>query len=71
MTDQANATEDFTITELNQVPANQRTLLAKLASEHCSYKHLADTFNIPVGTVKSRISRARRKIARLRGREAA
>ena len=61
----------FNDADLSVLSDRQRSLLVALANEHCSYGHLAQTFNLPVGTVKSRISRARQKIAQLRGKQAA
>ncbi|WP_407165094.1 RNA polymerase sigma factor [Bradyrhizobium sp. ORS 111] len=71
MTKPADSTDDFTEAELDAVPAQQRSLLTTFLNERCSYEHLAHTFNLPIGTVKSRISRARQKIARLRERQTA
>ncbi|MBR0797959.1 sigma-70 region 4 domain-containing protein [Bradyrhizobium jicamae] len=66
MTRVADTTRDFTDAELDAVSARQRRLLTTFVNEHCTYEHLAKTFDLPLGTVKSQISRARRKIARLR-----
>jgi DNA-directed RNA polymerase specialized sigma24 family protein len=71
MTKLDDTTTDFTDAELEALTAEQRNLLTTFVSEHCSYNRLADTFNCPVGTVKSRISRACKKIARLREQRAA
>jgi RNA polymerase sigma-70 factor, ECF subfamily len=44
------------------LPDDQRTLLALVAIEGKSYKEAAEILEIPMGTVMSRISRARRAI---------
>lgn len=64
----SNIGNDFTDAELYAVPVAQRDLLRTFAGENCSYEHLARVFDLPIGTVKSRISRARQKITRLRER---
>jgi DNA-directed RNA polymerase specialized sigma24 family protein len=66
-----NRTTDLTDTDLKALPDPQCSLLSALVNEQCSYKHLADTYSLPIGTVKSRIRRARQKIARLREKHAA
>ena len=64
-------TRDFNSADLDSLPDKQRGLLIALVNEQCSYEHLARKFDLPIGTVKSRISRARLRIARLRGNQAA
>ena len=71
MSKSADRTTDFTDADLEALPDPQRSLLSSLMNEKCSYKHLAVTHSMPIGTVKSRISRARKKIAQLRGEQAA
>jgi RNA polymerase sigma-70 factor (ECF subfamily) len=67
----ANRTTHLTDADLRALPDPQRRLLSALVKEQCSYRHLADIYSLPIGTVKSRISRARQKIARLREKHAA
>ena len=45
------------------LPENQRQVLALVVLEDFSYREVADTLNIPIGTVMSRLSRARRYLA--------
>lgn len=46
-------------TAMAALPAGQREVLALVAIEGLSYREAADTLNVPVGTVMSRLSRAR------------
>lgn len=46
-----------------ELPKEQRTILSLVAVEGFSYKEAAEMMNIPVGTVMSRLSRARAAIA--------
>jgi len=41
------------------LPADQRAVLALVAIEGCSYRETAETLDIPIGTVMSRLARAR------------
>ena len=41
------------------LPEGQREVLALVAIEGLSYREAAETLNVPVGTVMSRLSRAR------------
>ena len=45
---------------MQTLPEEQRAALALVAIEGYSYKAAAETLEIPVGTVKSRINRARK-----------
>jgi RNA polymerase sigma-70 factor, ECF subfamily len=47
-----------------KLPEDQRALLALVAIDGQSYKEAADILDIPIGTVMSRISRARATLAR-------
>jgi len=47
---------------LQRLPAEQRELLVLVALEDMSYDELASTLDIPVGTVMSRLSRARARL---------
>lgn len=45
-----------------RLPADQRAVLALVAIEGLSYREAADALEIPVGTVMSRLARARKKL---------
>lgn len=44
---------------LEQLPVQQREIILLCDMEEMSYKEIAETFGIPIGTVMSRLSRAR------------
>lgn len=50
------------ISTLALMPDNQADLLRPLAISGATYGELAKTFNLPIGTVMSRIARARKKL---------
>lgn len=50
-----------------ELPAEQRDVLALVAIEGLSYREAADLLDIPVGTVMSRLARARKKLVAARG----
>jgi len=50
---------------INQLPEAHRTVLLLTAVEGFSYKETAELLEVPVGTVMSRLARAREKIGRL------
>lgn len=47
---------------LHRLPADQRDVLLLIAWEELSYQEAGDALGIPVGTVRSRLSRARSKV---------
>ena len=47
---------------LRRLPPNQREVLLLVALEHMSYGEAARTLSIPIGTVMSRLARAREKL---------
>lgn len=51
--------------EVAALPADQRAVLILVAVEGLSYREAAETLAIPVGTVMSRLSRARQKLLAL------
>ena len=56
---------------LDQLPAEQKEILLLVALEDMSYADIAGTLGIPVGTVMSRLSRARERLrAVMEGRAA-
>jgi RNA polymerase sigma-70 factor, ECF subfamily len=50
--------------ELGRLPAEQREVLVLAAVEEMRYQEIAAVLSIPVGTVMSRLSRAREKLRR-------
>lgn len=50
---------------LDRLSVDQRAILLLVAVEGMSYQEVADTLGIPVGTVMSRLSRARRALRTL------
>lgn len=54
---------------MSELPGDQRAVLALVAIEGFSYKEAAEVLEIPVGTVMSRLARARARLKPL-GREA-
>ncbi len=48
---------------MDQLPDDQRTVLSLIAMEGYSYKDAAEILEIPIGTVMSRLARARRAVA--------
>lgn len=56
-------------TALRALPDEQREILLLVALEELSYDEVAQTLKIPIGTVMSRLSRAREKMrANMEGR---
>ena len=47
---------------LRRLPVEQREVLLLVALEHMSYQQSADTLGIPIGTVMSRLARARDRL---------
>ena len=47
---------------IDELPEEQRTVMLLVAVEEYSYREAADTLGIPVGTVMSRLARARARI---------
>lgn len=48
---------------MTALPDDQRAALALVALEGCSYAEAANTLSVPVGTIMSRVARARRSLA--------
>ncbi len=44
---------------MNKLPDDQRSIIALVALQGMSYKEVSDTLSIPMGTVMSRLARAR------------
>lgn len=47
---------------LAEIPDGEREALLLLAWEELSYEEIATVLNVPVGTVRSRLNRARRRL---------
>jgi RNA polymerase sigma-70 factor (ECF subfamily) len=47
---------------LDQLPVNFREILLLCEVEEMSYQEIAETLSIPIGTVMSRLSRARKAL---------
>ncbi len=57
-----------TVTDaIDKLPPEQREVLVLVCVEDFSYAEAAQTLGVPVGTVMSRLARAREKIARMSG----
>lgn len=50
------------INALASIPSDQADLLRPLALSGATYEDLAKAFDLPIGTVMSRISRARKQL---------
>ena len=62
--EQTEARADLAIVraEVAKLPAEQRLVLALVAIDGQSYQQAAETLGVPIGTIMSRLSRARRKL---------
>jgi RNA polymerase sigma-70 factor (ECF subfamily) len=49
--------------EITRLPEEQRAVLALVTIDGMSYQEAADTLGVPIGTIMSRLARARRKRA--------
>lgn len=61
----AHADERMIETALEQLPVHFREMILLCDVEEMSYQEIADTLAIPIGTVMSRLSRARRAMRHL------
>ncbi len=52
---------------VQRLPPDQRSVLLMVCVEGCSYRETAETLGVPVGTVMSRLSRARLALNRMVG----
>jgi RNA polymerase sigma-70 factor (ECF subfamily) len=62
--EQAEARADLAIVraEVARLPEEQRVVLALVAIDGQSYQQAAETLGVPIGTIMSRLSRARRRL---------
>lgn len=58
-----DAMDEQIVHALDALPAEYRTVLLLWAVEEFSYKEIADALDIPIGTVMSRLHRARQKLS--------
>jgi RNA polymerase sigma-70 factor, ECF subfamily len=56
--------EDF-LTAFAKLPPDQREALLLVGAQGMSYEEAAEVCNVPVGTIKSRVNRARNRLAEL------
>lgn len=56
---------------MERLPAEQREILLLVCVEDMSYRAVAEILDVPIGTVMSRLSRARSKLAEMTGFEPA
>jgi RNA polymerase sigma-70 factor (ECF subfamily) len=56
--------DDF-LTALAKIPPDQREALLLVGAQGMSYEEAAEVCNVPVGTIKSRVNRARSRLAEL------
>lgn len=54
-----SAREDTVVSALDRMPDYQKTMLVMYHVEMLSYEEIADALDLPLGTVKSRLNRAR------------
>lgn len=67
---EAPSTEELVVNQatleaFGRLPSEQRALLLLVSVEGLSYKETAETLGIPIGTVMSRLSRARKALREL------
>lgn len=55
------------VREMGRLPAEQREVLLLAAVEELRYEEIATLLSVPIGTVMSRLSRAREKLKRIVG----
>ena len=53
------------VTQMGRLPPDQREVLLLAAVEELRYEEIAKVLSVPIGTVMSRLSRAREKLRRL------
>jgi RNA polymerase sigma-70 factor, ECF subfamily len=61
-TPEQNVMNGQIVSAVQRLPETQRVVMLLVAVEGLSYREAADTLGVPIGTVMSRLSRARRTI---------
>lgn len=61
---EANAEARMVRAAVDQLPADQRDVVALVILEEYSYREAADALDLPIGTVMSRLSRAKAALAK-------
>lgn len=63
--ERAEAKADLAVirAKISELPAGQRELLALVVVDGMSYQSAAEVLDVPIGTVMSRLARARKKLA--------
>lgn len=63
--EQLEARNDLDIikSEIARLPEEQRAVLALVTVDGMTYQEAAETLDVPIGTIMSRLARARRKLA--------
>lgn len=64
---EASLTLDAVRKAMAKLPAEQRAVLALICVEGLAYKDAADALGVPIGTVMSRLARARQALGRATG----
>ena len=65
-TPEQNVMNSQIVSAVQRLPETQRVVMLLVAVEGLSYKEAADTLGVPIGTVMSRLSRARQGLRRCR-----
>jgi RNA polymerase sigma-70 factor (ECF subfamily) len=55
---------DYSVARARDLPEHSRRLITLRELKGLSYQELADTLRVPIGTVMSRLSRARQTVRR-------
>jgi len=64
-----NARESAMQRALNKIPEYQKSMLIMYHVENLTYEEIADSLDLPIGTVKSRLNRARLSLRELLAKE--
>jgi RNA polymerase sigma-70 factor (ECF subfamily) len=63
LTDAFQSMDERLVRALNRLPGEYQLVMLLWAIEELSYKEIADSLDIPIGTVMSRLHRAKQKLA--------